>query len=55
MMPKLFRLLIMVIFTATLGVFTTFAQDFQESPMLAAQVDPGTLPAIADRLPPIPL
>jgi peptide/nickel transport system substrate-binding protein len=38
---------------ALLAIFATnvFAQDFKESPMLAAQVEAGELPPLAERLP----
>src|SRR5215211_6262962 len=43
--------LIVLILVTVLGSATIFAQDYQESPMLADQVAAGDLPPVAERLP----
>ena len=54
MKHKIYLFWLIVILTFVLGAMTVFAQDYQESPMLAEQVSAGTLPAVADRLPASP-
>jgi peptide/nickel transport system substrate-binding protein len=51
MKNKVLFSLIILVTVALLGATVSFAQDFHESPMLTAQVDAGTLPALAERLP----
>lgn len=51
MKHRMFLTLIVLILVTVLGSATLFAQDYQESPMLAEQVAAGDLPPVAERLP----
>jgi peptide/nickel transport system substrate-binding protein len=51
---RTFLFLVGILFALIPGAMTTFAQEYQESPLLAEQVAAGSLPALAERLPAVP-